>query len=820
MKLKFENLRFENLKFPSSLADRFVFIESFRCSLLTFGFSLMAIAFCLSAFSQPKEISSSELLHRIEGLKTVASVLYIAAHPDDENTRLITYLEKDKHYRVAYLSLTRGEGGQNLIGNEQGIDLGILRTQELLAARAIDGGEQFFSTAYDFGYSKTAEETMRKWGKEKITNDILTVMNHFQPDIVICRFPTTGEGGHGHHTASAMLAEYAFDSLVKAKGIYVPKKLFWNTFNFGNNNTTREDQLKIDVGGYNALLGKSYGEIAAEARSMHRCQAFGSERRRGEQFEYFKILRGDTSKVDLMDGIVTDWSRFKGGDAINKKIDAIVKAFDVKDPSKSVKALSELKDMLFPQPGKKNNLWNLWPEADEIIKVKQSEIDDLIADCLGIYIEFISDKTIFEVKDSLSFKINAINRSGSQIKILTAYNPVIRSTVFGMNKPTILLEKNKLFSKNFKVKLESNLKYYSFPYPVYNEFMGIDDNGWYAEFASIVKFLPEFRHPNNIPIMLIDNDKMNITIGANLNFKFVDPSYGEIYQPLFFTLNDSLSKNYILKQIKYDHIPTQIYYTKPDPILTFEYAKTVQKKIAYISGAGDKIPDILSQLGYDVTLLNESNISTFELANFSTIVTGVRAFNTEKWLTEYKDELLKYVEEGGNLLIQYNTSNGLVAEIPKPFPFKISRDRITEEESEAIILDTNAKIMNYPNKIGKDDFKNWIQEYGLYFPSEVDTNYNKILSLHDTGENPNENSTIYCNYGKGKYVYTGLSFFRELPAGVPGAVKLFINLMEDNIVYPIRTEDILPLKNGGNVYDIQDGKYFPQDKKRKKKSKK
>ena len=746
------------------------------------AFCLLAFGFSLSSSAQPKNISSSEILHRIEGLKTVATVLYIAAHPDDENTRLISYLEKDKHYRVAYLSLTRGEGGQNLIGDEQGMDLGILRTQELLAARKIDGGEQFFSTAYDFGYSKTADETLKKWNRDKIREDILTVMNHLQPDIVICRFPTTGEGGHGHHTASAILAEEAFDTLVKQNGSYVPKKLYWNTFNFGNRNTTSEDQLKIDVGGYNSLLGKSYGEIAAEARSMHRCQAFGSERRRGEQFEYFKTLRDNTPKLGrigekggaLMEGIVTDWSRFKGGDAINKKIDAIIKEFDVKDPSKSVKLLLELRKTieLFQVH---NNLLGYRNVAEKL-----NEIDELILDCSGIYIELNSINPIHYTNDSLKLKLNVINRSNIKVELSDIFGFGIGNFVFN-NGQSLGLNCNQLISKIiphfFGADRIESLPFY--PYPVYEAFVRTDTTifGWSVRVDGSFYF-PEDRFHSFVFIkFIIDGETVEIT--RDINYKQIDPSFGEKFQPVFFT-PDTSGKFGVLKEIKYDHIPTQIYYTKPDPVLKFDYLKTVNKKIAYISGAGDKIPDILSQMGYDVTLLTESNITTFQLANFSTILTGVRAFNTEKWLTEYKDQLLKYVEEGGNLVIQYNTSNGLVAEIPQPYPFKLSRDRITEEESEVTILDTTVSILNFPNKIRKNDFKNWVQEFGLYFPTEIDSRYKRLFSMHDTGESPNENSTIYCEYGKGKYVYTGLSFFRELPAGVEGATKLFVNLMENN----------------------------------------
>jgi LmbE family N-acetylglucosaminyl deacetylase len=751
-------------------------------SWLSLSYCLLAIGCWLPSNAQPKNISSSEILHRIEGLKTVATVLYIAAHPDDENTRLITYLEKDKHYRVAYLSLTRGEGGQNLIGDEQGMDLGILRTQELLAARKIDGGEQFFSTAYDFGYSKTPEETLKKWNRNKIREDILTVMNHLQPDIVICRFPTTGEGGHGHHTASAILAEEAFDTLVERNGSYVPKKLYWNTFNFGNRNTTSEDQLKIDVGGYNPLLGKSYGEIAAEARSMHRCQAFGSERKRGEQFEYFKSLRDNTpklgnSKPGLMEGIVTDWSRYKGGEIINKKIDEIIKKFDVKDPSASVKDLIILKGQLEKLDKENAN--------SKIISKRISEIDELILDCAGIYIEVLNNQSVQNIKDSLHLKLSGLNRSGLNCKLNGIYIPFLSHDIVFNESNSIDFLKNKLVSKtiNFVLdKIES--PFISSSYPVYEELILFPNmyslyKRYLNENTEFRSLLPEFKNESQV-ILDFEIDGKLIAFSVQLQYKYIDPSFGEIYQPVFFNVNDSLMNNFELKQIKYDHIPTQIYYTKPDPVLKFDYLKAIQKKIAYISGAGDKIPDILSQMGYDVTLLTENNISSFDLSGFTSIVTGVRAYNTGKWLEQYNDEFFKYVEKGGNLLIQYNTSNGLAAQPPQFFNYEITRERVTEEESKVIIRDTTLDILNYPNKIREEDFEGWVQEYGLYFPLAKDFNFIQPFSMNDTDEKPNLNSVIYCRFGKGKFVYTGLSFFRELPAGVEGATKLFVNLMEDN----------------------------------------
>jgi hypothetical protein len=488
-------------------------------------------------------------------------------------------------------------------------------------------------------------------------------------------------------------------------------------------------------------------------------------------------------------------------------------------------------------------------------------VHQLILDCSGIYIELTNKFPELYPNDSIRIKVNAIIRSNIKCQIDGIYFWGTDSNNVSLNKSPILLTKNINYINSFTEEIIRDDFSFSVPYTVYNDKLEILKNASYKENKfyndkSIEIYQPEFREDMRV-ILDLSIEGEYIQYSQVLQYKKIDPSFGEIFQPVIFSpeitthlesdlyigkrshtldLNIILNTNINLSnkeeefnypvyfkmtpkklslnngaingkylfstkltslnkfagntifgmnfpdfnEIKYDHIPTQKYFKlASSKILINEFSKNA-KKIAYISGAGDKIPEILSQIGYDVTLLDEKNISSFELKNFDVIVTGIRAFNTEKWLTDYNSKFLKYVEEGGNLLIQYNTTNGLVAEIPKPFPFKISRDRITEEESDVIILDSTVSILNFPNKIRNEDFKNWVQEFGLYFPTEMDSNYKKLFSMHDTGESPNENSTIYCQFGKGKYVYTGLSFFRELPAGVPGAIKLFINLMEDN----------------------------------------
>src|SRR5215217_3090744 len=282
---------------------------------------LLAFVFLFIGSFAQNFATSADIYLGLKKMNVLGSVLYIAAHPDDENTRLLTYFSKDRLYRTGYLSLTRGDGGQNLIGNEQGLALGLIRTQELLAARRIDGAEQFFTRAFDFGFSKSPEETFTKWDREKILSDVVWVIRKFQPDVIITRFPTTGEGGHGHHTASAILANEAFSAAadpnrfpeqLKYVKPWQAKRILWNTFNFGGTNTTNADQFHFDDGIYNPLLGKSYGELGAESRSQNRTQGTGSTSVIGQAFEYFRTTKGDPPINDLMDGVDVSWKRVKG----------------------------------------------------------------------------------------------------------------------------------------------------------------------------------------------------------------------------------------------------------------------------------------------------------------------------------------------------------------------------------------------------------------------------------------------------------------------------------------------------------------------------
>ena len=465
----------------------------------------------------PLSWSSADMYLALRKLNVLGSVLYMAAHPDDENTRLLAWLSKEKLYRTGYLSVTRGDGGQNLIGDEQGIELGLIRTQELLTARRIDGAEQFFTRAFDFGFSKSPEETFTKWDKEKILSDVVWIIRKFQPDVIITRFPTTGEGGHGHHTASAILANEAFtvaadpsrfpEQLKYVKPWQV-KRVLWNTFNFGGNNTTSNDQFKIDVGGYNPLLGKGYGEIAAQSRSQHKSQGFGISAGRGEAIEFFKATNGTTPSNDLLEDVDITWKRVNGGERIGKIIDSLGASFDFLHPEKSVKGLVRLYRELNGMP---DGYWKIQ---------KLKEVQQLIGQCSGLWIDAYTNEQFAVQTDSIRINFSINNRLGVDASLKRISVDAFDSS---LNQP-LSKNRNLNFGKTFYVP-ESKSK--TQPYWLENKM----EEGYYNVYDQQL-----IGQPNVQPAYLA-NVTVNIE-GEDLNFRepvkyrFTDPVRGELYQPL------------------------------------------------------------------------------------------------------------------------------------------------------------------------------------------------------------------------------------------------------------------------------------------------
>ncbi len=816
------------------------------------------ILFCsFSLLAQsPQSWTSAEMYQAIRKLNVLGSVLYVAAHPDDENTRLIAYLSKDRLYRTGYLSITRGDGGQNLIGDEQGIELGLIRTQELLAARRIDGGEQFFTRAYDFGYSKTPEETFTKWDKEKILSDVVWVIRKFQPDVIITRFPTTGEGGHGHHTASAILANEAFSAAadpnrfpeqLKYVKPWQAKRVLWNSFNFGGINTTSPDQFKFDVGGYNPLLGKSYGEISAESRSQHKSQGFGVPAGRGEALEYFRTINGDAPTNDLADGVDMSWRRVKDGELIEKMINNLSSSFDFIHPEKSVKRLVELFKAL---SALEDGYWK---------SKKLTEVKELIAQCSGLFMDATTTEQYAVQTDSIRINFSFNNRLGVDAVLQRVTIDAFDSS---LNR-TLDKNRNVNFSKTFLV---PSAKPVTQPYwlantmeegyfnvhdqqqigqpdvdPAYISTMQLKIFGENFSFTRPVKY--KFTDPVRgevywplmviSPVLISPSEKLKIikTDSENLsgivsikatkkdfNGKLValnqenfgrapDVSYnkeyisfnaknqvsdmeyskkpGKLTENIVLGVYDSIAKSTYaddMRLIKYDHIPAISYFNGANVKYLKTDLKISGKKIGYITGAGDKVPEALEQMGYEVTLLTDKELSRNNLNQFDAIITGVRAYNTNDWMNNHYDKLMKYVNDGGNMIVQYNTSSniGPVRAKIAPYNFNITRTRVTDENSPVTMLKPDHPVFNFPNKITQDDFKDWVQERSIYHGADTSGKFEKVLGMNDPNEKTEDGALMIAKYGKGYFTYTGLVFFRQLPAGVPGAYRLLANIIALN----------------------------------------
>ena len=806
---------------------------------------------------QPVKPNAAAIYNLIEKLNFLGSVLYIAAHPDDENTRLISYLSNEKFARTGYLSLTRGDGGQNLIGPELREQLGVIRTQELLEARKIDGGEQFFSRANDFGYSKNPEETLQIWDKNQVLSDVVWVIRKFQPDVIINRFDHRSPGTtHGHHTASALLSMESFDLANNATAFpnqlkwvkpWQPKRQFFNTswWFYGSKEkfdaADKTNLSSLQIGVYYPSIGKSNQEIAALSRSRHESQGFGSTGSRGEEMEYLEFLKGTSlnNKNNIFDGIDTTWNRVKGGAAVGELIQKILKEYDFKNPALSVPNLVKAYAMV------------QLLEDEHWKTIKTEELKKVIAACSGLYLEGVAENQTATPNSSLNLKIEAINRSDNSMILKNIVSmPEGKNTVLNIE-----LKNNISLNKNLAILLPDSVNYTN-PY-------------WLNEKGSVGMYRVNEQQKIGVAdiirevklVFTIEINGVNIPFERNVIYKYNDPTKGEIYNPLDIVpeisisiiekvalFNSSKSKtigvkikagkdseNGILKldlpsnwkvnpteiafalskkgeekivnfevfppknadeiivkviaivngksfdkeqiNINYEHISKQqILKTSEARFIKLDM-KTGNEKIAYIMGAGDEVPKSLMQMGYEVTEINPSEITKEKLDNYDVLITGIRAYNTVKELKFKQEILLDFVKEGKTMLVQYNTTDELVTKKIAPFPIKISRDRVTEENAEVRFLAIEHPVLNYPNKITNKDFEGWTQEQGLYYPSEWDQSFTPILSSNDKGETPKNGALLIAKYGKGNYIYTGLSFFRELPEGVSGAYRLISNLI-------------------------------------------
>jgi LmbE family N-acetylglucosaminyl deacetylase len=847
----------------------------------------------------PAQPHAAEILHRMQKLNVLGSVLYIVAHPDDENTRLIAWLANGKKVRTGNLSLTRGDGGQNLIGPELGDALGIIRTQELMEARRIDGGEQFFTRAVDFGYSKNAAESFEKWGKQEVLSDVVRVIRTFRPDVIITRFAPDRSAGHGHHEASAILAEEAFDlagdptafpeQLEQGLEVWQPRRLFFNGSTWWKKDLadivkSDPDWFSVDVGGYDPLLGLSYTEIAGRSRSMHKSQGFGAAETRGESLEYLKLIKGDRPKgKDIFEGIDMTWGRTDHDSLLSSAIEEMIASYKASSPEKSLSELLFVYHQLANQTAYKHSY-----ESAFWRKYKASAASLLLQGCSGIVVEALGISPYISTADTASIRISGLARaSRSTFEISHIMNTESVVQIDGPSAPSIdttvsIPPQNLIGQPYWLEKAHDNLyvhivnrkdvipieliewisinedallmginrtPHYKWvdrvagerirpvyvtpvasvipetdvliarggPQTITVEVEALTDSligelsvslpeGWTIsvedsihtggipdDFTTKAKSFPSFfqlqltttesgSYSTSVPVPLTMRDQRAAFIfevipqknaqGGKVKFKFTGPKG---------------TADRTLHEIDHPHIMPQVYYTPAEVKLVPLDVKTTAQRVGYVKGAGDEVPQALEQLGVVVEFIEPSTAKLEELKKYDAIVTGIRAYNATKGMKELHPLLLQYVAEGGTLIVQYNTTPRFAVSGVEdfqidpstlgPHPFKITRDRVTVEEAPPTFLDPKHPLLTTPNVITAKDFEGWVQERGLYFAGDLGDKYTPLIAWNDPGEQALTGGLITCDHGQGRFIYTGISFFRQLPAGVPGAYRLFANLI-------------------------------------------
>ncbi len=823
--------------------------------------AVLFLATVLSLQAQRPFSGAPETKQALDKLNVVGSVLMIAAHPDDENTGVIAYLARGKKVRTAYLSLNRGEGGQNLIGSEQGVEIGVIRTQELLAARRIDGGEQFFTRMIDFGFSKTAKETLEKWGRENILRDVVWVIRKYRPDVIIRRFSGTPDDGHGHHQTSAIIADEAFVAAadptkfpeqLKFVEVWQAKRLVWNSFGSMRqievDPASQPDKVSMDVGEFDPYLGYGYGEIAGWSRSQHKSQAMGAAERKGAQVNFFSFIKGEPMKKDLWEGIDTTWKRVPGAPKIGELLAKAANEFDGARPTAVLPHLLEARKLLVGR-------------SDHYSVLKLKDLDEAIALVAGLWVELQADKYLAVQGTTAKIKIAAIQRNGEDVSLQSvAFSGV--AGVANVAKPA-KLERNKSLTAplDWAVATDAPLTQ---PYYLVEQrsdaMFKVSDMGLLgrpqspAPVIARLKFLVagsdieltrEITHryvdrgvgeltrpvtivpPVSVRLALdalvfpgVDARKVEVILTANMaetkgSLKLNVPN-GWRVEPASFdfsvkaaaeektlsfvvtpTANESagiLTAVAVVggreitqgtRVIQYPHIPPQTLAPMATAKLVRFTGKNLAKRVGYVMGAGDEVPDALHQLGSEVTMLTEQDLATGDLSQFDAIVTGVRAYNTRPDLRANAQRIFdEYVAKGGTYIVQYNVQEGgffggdpLLLSKVGPYTITVSRDRVTDELAVMNFPNPDHRLLQYPNQISAKDFQGWVQERGLYYASKWDEHYESLFSANDPGDKPMKGGTLYTKYGKGNYIFTGEAWFRQLPAGVPGAFRIFANFL-------------------------------------------
>lgn len=849
-----------------------------RSPLLPIVLCLLAPAFTAQAADAGGGAEPGrEILQELRAFGATASLLHVGAHPDDENTQLITSLARGRGFRTAYLSITRGDGGQNEIGPEFGEKLGVARTQELLAARRMDGGMQFFTRAIDFGFSKSPEETLRIWNRDQVLADVVRVIRKFQPDVIVTRFPPPpGSGGHGHHTASAILAVEAFrlagdpaafpEQLTEGLRPWQAKRVVWNEFGAGRGaNGLSGPTVTEDIGGADPVTGEPFGTIANQSRGMHKTQSLGGFAGRaggaGPNMQAFLLLAGEPAAKSLWDGIDTTWRRIEGGDAIAGRVAAAIDHFDPGNPAVSIPALLAIRDNLRNLPGSARE------SATALLDSKGRQIDRIIAHCLGLSTrttvrsaevvpgEKLSMHHVVALTASVPVRWVSVRYpvTGTVVDIGQALNPGSPAAcdsverlpadsppsqpywlrgegtpgMFRVDDPRLigLPENPPAFPVEMTFSLDGRELVIAGE-PV-QELPDAPRAQQHRRLEVIPPVSIEFTTPTRLFPIRNAGQAVGDARGASRDVavtitaarpgvagtlrlsapagwtvepeskRFAIAQPGETVQLAFhvaapdqpaegdFTASADVGGERVTTGrfvIRYPHLPVMLLQSPARCHVVSLDLQIRGKRVGYVPGAGDDVAGCLEQMGYEVTVLRGPDLAPERLRGIDAVVLGVRAWNERDDLAGALAGLFAYVEAGGTVVAQYNRPTGLKARTLGPYELSIEGPapqlRVTDEDAPVTILAPDHPALNTPNLIGPGDFSGWVQERGAYYPSRWDTgHYTALLAMNDTGEDPLTSSVLVCRHGKGWFVYTGLSFFRQLPAGVPGAYRLFANLV-------------------------------------------
>jgi len=823
----------------------------FRISAL---FALAALLYTHAASAAEPASNAPAILQELKSFREMGSVLYIAAHPDDENTLLLAYLARGRNYRTAYLSVTRGDGGQNVLGPQFDEKLGVARTQELLAARRLDGGRQFFTRAMDFGFSKDYRETLRIWDRQQVLSDVVRVIREFRPDVVINRFSTQPGGTHGHHTASAVLGLEAFKLAGDPKAFpeqqlppWQPKRIFVN----GRGGS--EGGIQMEISGNDSVTGMSFNELAGRSRAMHKTQGFDNFRGgggSGPRTESFQLLAGEPATNDILDGIDTTWNRVPGGAEIGKLADSIIADFNPQEVSASMPGLLKLHGLLAALPEK---------DKDSVVQEKSKQLDHIIQSCLGLEVETtVPQSEVVPGEEMKLYRSISVDSSipvhFSEIQYPSVQRedfPIVADIplpggfgrIFGKTGPvgsTQTLPTNAPLSQPYWLRedhtpgmfivddasligrpenppvfpIEYVFKVGDQTLVVPDEPVQILTNSEGREIrrklevippvslkfgSDVALFAPGKSHSVQVEITAsrahlsgtleletpagwtASPAKQPFALGAvgdrkTFSFSITAPAQSASAKIIACAEIAGVKYRNQREEISYPHIPRQLL-QPPASLKALSLDLAIRgRKVGYLPGAGDTVAECLKQMGYDVSLLDDSDLTTNGLHGFDALVIGVRAFNVRTTLAPHLPALFAYAEAGGTVVAQYNRLD-LKATPLAPYDLHLSNDRVTDETAAMTFLAPQHPVLNTPNKITSADFDGWVQERGIYFPNQWDAHFTPIFACNDPGESPLKGSLLVAQFGKGWFVYTGLVFFRELPAGVPGAYRLFANLV-------------------------------------------